>query len=81
MFRERRLVAAASFFTGELCLLSAAVSAFKFFAGGVAGRYGFHLGSIGGNRNFLGGAGLCMVVFAFFHMADQVFHDRTSFFA
>ena len=81
MFRERRLVAAASFFTGELCLLSAAVSAFKFFAGGVAGGYGFHLGSVGRNRNFLCGAGLRMIVFAFFYMADQVFHDRTSFFA
>lgn len=52
----------------------AAASAFKFFAGGIAGIYRFHRGSIGGNSNFLGGAGLCVVVFTFFHMTDQIFH-------
>ena len=53
----------------------AATSAFKFFAGCIAGIYRFHLGSIGGNGNFFGRACFCVVVFAFFYMADQVFHN------
>ena len=54
--------------------LAAAVSAFKFFTGSIAGGYGFHLGSVGRNSNFSGRAGFCVVVFAFFHVADQIFH-------
>lgn len=60
-------------------LLSAIASAFKFFASRIAGIYRFHLRSVGGNGNFLGGASFCVVVFTFFYVADQVFHGGTSF--
>ena len=61
------------------CFLAAA-SAFKFFAGGIAGIYRFHLGSIGGNGDFFCGASFRVVVFTFFYVADQIFHlGNTSF--